>query len=159
MALRSGLRDENYVVEKLNRNGLGSGFTHGFRFQFSEACKKNERILPREILNMSKVSPILNPRRVRKCWMATVLIRQRKEPLRFTFVAIIMLFAASHWSMSISQDSAILSCETSDDPETVAVCLKAKGIEPIFHRLPKPTSMDDSWKRPLYARLDRIRLG
>ncbi len=97
------------------------------------------------------------------------LLRTRK-PLRFAITAILVAFMASNryrsyivtGANSASSLSMIapehVSCNASD-PEAVAVCLKEKGMESIFHRLPKNASVDDPWKVTLFARLDRMRLA
>jgi Caenorhabditis protein of unknown function, DUF268 len=110
---------------------------------------------------MSKVGPMLNHRGCGINWI---------KPLRFAIIAILVALEASRWSSYTSHAlcempdnpeavDGCLKAKGSDNSEAVAVCLKAKGIEPIFHRLPKITSMDDSWKTALFSRLDRIRLG
>jgi Caenorhabditis protein of unknown function, DUF268 len=114
-------------------------------------------------IEMSKASPIFNHRGCGSKWI---------KPVRFAIIAILVALQASSWSRAFFTSPAL--CEMSDDPkkfdrclktagsddsEAVAVCLKANGIEPIFHRLPKNTRAEDSWKMALFARLDRIRFG
>ena len=97
----------------------------------------------------------LSRRGVGSSWMADVRPSRHRKLLKFAIIAIIIAFSASNWSSL----SALVPCNTSNDPEAVAICLKAKGIEPIFHRLPETPILEDSWKTALFARLDRIQLG
>ncbi len=99
---------------------------------------------------------------------AMLMLPTRK---RFRFAVIILFillmvlnrnnYLGFNGANAVSSDfnpHAQLSCSTLD-PESVALCLKEKGMESIYHRLSDNGTVDDCWKVALFARLDRIQLA